>query len=89
MAITDAQPQDGNNLREMLICPLFFKDNSKETNHDLDFRKFDKPKRNQNDSWCAPGNNFPWYEVAGHTLLHEMTHLDALGKAAGVPEREV
>lgn len=70
----------------MLICPLFFKSDSKETKQDLKDKTFEKPKRGVN-TWCSPGNNFPWYEVAGHTLLHEMTHLDAVGKAAGVEER--
>ncbi|KAF2797951.1 hypothetical protein K505DRAFT_333832 [Melanomma pulvis-pyrius CBS 109.77] len=88
VGVTDSKPQDGNTLREMLICPLFFKDDSKETTHNLDFRKFEKPKRGQDNSWCAPGNNFIWYEVAGHTLLHEMTHLNAFGEAAGVPEHK-
>jgi hypothetical protein len=73
----------------MLVCPLFFKSTSSETKNDISSRKFEKPKRNQDNSWCAPGNNFPWYEVAGHTIFHEMTHLDVVGKSAGLPEVEI
>jgi hypothetical protein len=69
----------------MLICPLFFSTSSKETAHNLDSRKFVKPARGKDNSWCAPGNIFSWYEVAGLTLLHEMTHLDVVGRGAGVP----
>ncbi|KAH8898318.1 hypothetical protein GQ53DRAFT_817596 [Thozetella sp. PMI_491] len=88
VAITDAKPQDGDTLREMLICPLFFNPSSTETKNDLSSRKFETPKRGQDNSWCAPGNNFPWYEVAGHTILHEMTHLDVIGALAELPEIE-
>ncbi|KAF2198734.1 hypothetical protein GQ43DRAFT_377905, partial [Delitschia confertaspora ATCC 74209] len=48
----------------------------------------EKPKRGKDNSWCSPGNKFGWYEVGGHTLFHEMTHLHAVGSAAGVPEKE-
>ncbi|KAF2124320.1 hypothetical protein P153DRAFT_252041, partial [Dothidotthia symphoricarpi CBS 119687] len=85
LAITDAVPQDGDTLREMLVCPLFFDPNSKWTKNDLQSRKFIAPKRKAN-SWCAPGEKFGFFEVAGLTLLHEMTHFDVIGKAAGVAE---
>jgi len=72
----------------MLVCPLFFKDSSSETKNDISTRKFEKPLRGKDNSWCAPGNNFLWYEIAGHTILHEMTHLDVVGKSADLPEVE-
>jgi hypothetical protein len=72
----------------MLICPLYFKADSKQTNHDLSSRKFEKPKRGQDNSWCVT-NTFTWYEIGGLTLLHEMTHLDAVGKAADMPETQI
>lgn len=88
VAFTEAEPQaDDITPRVMHICPLFFSKNSKETVNDLGSRQFGPPaKRGQPETWCQGGNNFAWYEVAGHTLLHEMTHFDALGKYAGPPE---
>lgn len=83
LAITDAAEQDGDTLREMKICAAFFDSKEERTNKNLNSKEFIKnPKRNQN-SWCQPGNTFQWYEVAGLTMLHEMTHLDAVAKAAG------
>ncbi|PSR77685.1 hypothetical protein BD289DRAFT_343295, partial [Coniella lustricola] len=36
--------------------------------------------------WCKVGAKFKDFSVGGITLLHEMTHLDAVGKLAGYPE---
>ena len=80
--ITDAKPQEGNKAREMTICPLFFR--SDQTRNNLDSKKYDGNKRG---SWCQLGQHFKDFETGGHTLLHEMTHLDALAKAAGLPAR--
>ena len=82
LASTDAKPQDGNKAREMTICPLFFR--SDQTRNNLDSKKYDGNKRG---SWCQLGQHFKDFETGGHTLLHEMTHLDALAKAAGLPAR--
>lgn len=82
LAITDAQPQDGDTPREMLICPLFF--TAAVTKNNLNSKKYDGDKRG---SWCQTGQKFSDFETGGHTLLHEMTHLDALAKAAGLPSR--
>ena len=38
--------------------------------------------------WCQDGENFPFFEVAGLTILHEMTHLDIVGSKAGLTDRE-
>ncbi|KAI0153275.1 hypothetical protein GGR57DRAFT_492376 [Xylariaceae sp. FL1272] len=38
------------------------------------------PKRGQ---WCQPNEQFPFFEVAGLTVFHEMTHLHLIGKKAG------
>lgn len=67
----------------MKICPLFF--TADETTRNLASRKYDGDKRG---SWCQKDQKFSDFETGGHTLLHEMTHLDAIGKSAGVPERE-
>ncbi|KAF2089452.1 hypothetical protein K490DRAFT_72221 [Saccharata proteae CBS 121410] len=80
LAITDAQPQTGSTPREMLICPLYF--TASVTANNLNSKKYDGDKRG---SWCQSGQKFKDFETGGHTLLHEMTHLDALGAAAGEP----
>ncbi|KAK7711842.1 hypothetical protein SLS64_005113 [Diaporthe eres] len=82
LAVTDAAPQDGDALREMKLCPLFFTD--ARTKNNLDSKKYDGDKRG---SWCQKGQKFRDFETAGHTILHEMTHLDALGEDAGMPAR--
>lgn len=82
LAITDSAPQDGDTTREMKICPLFF--TSDATRYNLDSKVYQGNKRG---SWCQPNQHFKDFETAGHTLLHEMTHLDALARAAGVPAR--
>ncbi len=66
----------------MTICPLFF--TATETKRTLDSKKYDD-KRN---GWCVKDQKFKDFETGGHTLLHEMTHLDAIGKAAGLPTRK-
>ena len=54
------------------------------TKNKLDSKGYEKDKRG---SWCNRGQKFKDFETGGHTLLHEMTHLDALAKAAGLPSR--
>lgn len=66
----------------MKICPLFFTD--AQTRRNLASRKYNGDKRGR---WCQTGQHFADFETAGHTLLHETTHLDALAKAAGLPAR--
>lgn len=68
----------------MKICPLFF--TAAQTKQNLDSKPYDGDK---DGSWCQKGHPFAEFETGGHTLLHEMTHLDALAKAAGLPERSV
>ncbi|KAK0650558.1 hypothetical protein DIS24_g6682 [Lasiodiplodia hormozganensis] len=83
LAVTDATPPINDvPRREMKICPLFF--TSARTANNLDSKKYDGDKRG---SWCQTGQKFKDFETAGHTILHEMTHLDAVGTAAGMPER--
>ena len=70
----------------MLICPLFF--TAAETANDLESKSYQKnPGRRDPPSWCGPGQRFADFETSGHTLLHEMTHLDAVGAAAGLSPR--
>ncbi|KAL9034930.1 MAG: hypothetical protein Q9180_005134, partial [Flavoplaca navasiana] len=80
VAVTDSQP-DNEGRREMKICPLFF--TADQTTRNLNSKKYDDKR----GGWCVTGQKFADFETGGHTLLHEMTHLDAIGKAAGLPER--
>lgn len=66
----------------MKICPLYF--TADVTKNALNSKTYEKGKRG---SWCQDGLKFKDFETGGHTLLHEMTHLDALAKAAGLPPR--
>lgn len=86
LAITDSTPRSSPEVAEMLICPFFF--TAPETAQNLGSKEIiQNPSRRQN-SWCQPGPKFSDFETAGHTLLHEMTHLDSAGAAAGLSERE-
>lgn len=82
-AITDAQPEANGTPRQILICPLYFTDPStiqSSTSHPY------KPNPGRrDDSWCQPGNKFKDFSIGGETLLHEMTHLDAVAASAGYP----
>lgn len=86
LAITDATPRALPAVAQMLICPLFF--TAPETAKNLASKSYKtNPGRRDPPSWCSPGQKFSDFETAGHTLLHEMTHLDALGAAAGLSPR--
>lgn len=86
LAITDAAPRALPAVAQILICPLFF--TAPETAKDLQSKTYKtNPGRRDPPSWCSPGQKFADFETAGHTLLHEMTHLDALGAAAGLSPR--
>ncbi|RYP03117.1 hypothetical protein DL765_010596 [Monosporascus sp. GIB2] len=84
-AITDAQPEEDGTPRQMKICPFYFTDASSSrstTSHPW----IPNPRRTQ-DSWCRPGARLRDFSMGGLILLHEMTHLDALARVAGYPER--
>jgi hypothetical protein len=38
-------------------------------------------------AWCQTNEQFPFFEVAGLTLFHEMTHLHDVGRRAELPVR--
>ncbi|KAI4265172.1 MAG: hypothetical protein L6R38_009609, partial [Xanthoria sp. 2 TBL-2021] len=84
VAVTDSQPDsgEGEGRREMKICPLFF--TADQTTRSLNSKEYNDKR----GGWCVTGQKFGDFETGGHTLLHEMTHLDAIGKAAGLPERD-
>ncbi|KAI1073904.1 hypothetical protein F5B20DRAFT_586799 [Whalleya microplaca] len=82
-AITDARPQNGDTPREIKICPTFFThDWTKQSTTSHPYKP--NPTRRE-DSWCTPGARFRDFSVGGLVLLHEMTHLDAVGKKASYP----
>lgn len=82
-ADTDLAPAiDDVPRREIEICPLFF--TAAQTANNLDSKTYDG---DEPGSWCQTAQKFVDFETAGHTILHEMTHLDAVGVAAGMPER--
>jgi len=56
-----------------------------------EFQSDQKHPRRKDNSWGKPGQPFSFFETAGHTILHEMTHLDQLGskhQEAQVPLKE-
>ena len=79
LAVTDALPASNTFTPTVRLCPLFFNSNTPQTQNNLASKQIiQNPKRNQ-ISWCQPGQPFSFFETAGHTMLHEMTHLDSLG----------
>lgn len=84
-AIADAQPEEEGTPRHIKICPKYFTHEST------------KPR--MNDKKCEPGNRlgtlcrkapvkFKDFSVGALVLLHELTHLDEVGKLAGLSEVE-
>ncbi|KAI4270323.1 MAG: hypothetical protein LQ337_006750 [Flavoplaca oasis] len=73
-AITDITvPKDDNDHKSMWLCPLFF------TGDDA---KNDLPNTQDGDklkAWCDQ-KDYTLFPTAGHILLHEITHLDAVAK---------
>ncbi|KAI4112291.1 MAG: hypothetical protein LQ345_006539, partial [Seirophora villosa] len=73
-AITDPSvPKDDNDYKSIWLCPLFF--TGDDTKNDLpDTEDGDKLK-----AWCDQ-KDYTLFPTAGSTLLHEITHLDAVAK---------
>lgn len=83
-AITDAQPEVDGTPRQIKICPKYFTDATTKLSTNSKEYKVNPGRRD--NSWCQPGNKFKDFSVGGITLLHEMTHLDALAAAADYPD---
>lgn len=64
------------------FCDIFFSTRTDETRMDLGHRGFDA------SGWCRPYETFDFFEVAGVTVLHEMTHLSDLAVRAGLPRSQ-
>ncbi|KAL1622130.1 hypothetical protein SLS54_005195 [Diplodia seriata] len=82
LAYTNPSPADDDNpVPEMTICPAFF--TNAGTKNDLASKSYIPDKRN---SWCQTDYKFKDFETAGHTILHELTHFDAVGDEGDLPE---
>ncbi|KAI9862284.1 MAG: hypothetical protein M1813_004760 [Trichoglossum hirsutum] len=89
VAVTDASPSTGpNDVKQITICDSFWTyistrfllyDQSQGLNPGVPFRD------NTAGGWCPPAyTNVNFLGTAGHTILHELTHLDALGGIVGL-----
>lgn len=67
----------------MVLCDRFFKADTAQTKQDLSSKKIGT-RRGQ---WCQTNEKFPFFEVAGLTMFHEMTHLHTVGQRAGLTAR--
>lgn len=67
----------------MVLCDLFFKSDTKQTKQDIDTKEFKSGRR----GWCNTDEEFPYFEVAGLTLFHEMTHMHDVGQRAELVAR--
>ncbi|KAL0261754.1 hypothetical protein SLS55_003184 [Diplodia seriata] len=82
LAYTNPSPADDDNpVPEMTICPAFF--TNAGTKNDLGSKSYIPDKRN---SWCQTDYKFKDFETAGHTILHELTHFDAVGDEGDLPQ---
>ncbi|SLM34209.1 Metallopeptidase, catalytic domain [Lasallia pustulata] len=86
LAVTDSAPATSSFTPIIRLCPLFFTDD--RTKNFLDSKSTKRDPGRRDNSWCQPNQPFSFFETAGHTFLHEMTHLDQLGVAAGLSERD-
>lgn len=64
----------------MVLCDRFFNKNTAQTKQDLQSKKLD----NSRSGWCQTGKEFPFFEIAGLTMFHEMTHLHEVGQRASL-----
>ena len=86
LAVTDALPRSKTFMPRIRLCPKFFNPNTLETKYDLGSRDFKKNPGRRDNSWCQPGKPFSFFETAGHTILHEMTHLDEIASMFPLPQ---
>ena len=77
-AVTDVAPITDSFTPTIRLCPLFF--TSPMTANSLGSKEVQRNPGRRDNSWCQPNEPFTFFETAGHTFLHEMTHLDQLGR---------
>ncbi|KAI8629105.1 hypothetical protein F5Y19DRAFT_475666 [Xylariaceae sp. FL1651] len=64
----------------MVFCDRFFSSTTAQTKQDLMSEKVG-PRRGER---CRKDEKLPFFEVAGLTVLDEITHLDIVGSQAGL-----
>lgn len=73
--------------RQMLICPKYFTDAQTKQSSNTGGKTYKPNPRRTDNSWCILSPfKLKDFMVGGQTLLHELTHLDVVGKAANLPE---
>jgi len=99
--VTDATASaNENEFKDIIVCPIYWK--SMGTTYlipkDADSIKQERPYRDLGDgaeSWCWLARNrgprvskekANYFATAGHTIIHELTHLDSLAKHVGLEE---
>ncbi|KAI1169541.1 hypothetical protein F4777DRAFT_572759 [Nemania sp. FL0916] len=84
LAITDSKAEIPRRSPSMRFCPLFFRSDERRTKNHLDALPYKKNSKRRDASWCKPDQKFGAFEVAGTTVLHELTHLHAAAVLAGL-----
>ncbi|KAI1822079.1 hypothetical protein F4861DRAFT_516337 [Xylaria intraflava] len=85
LVITDAKAISSSFVPTIRFCPQFFQANEARTKNNLDSLPYKKNPGRRDSSWCKAGQKFNAFEVAGTTVLHELTHLNEAGQRAGLP----
>lgn len=84
LASTNARPGSAG---QIVLCDRFFIDWGSLPTQQTQNNLASKPFTSRRGGWCQDGENFPFFEIAGLTVLHEMTHLDTIGQVAGLSAR--
>ena len=75
---------------EIVFCEMFFTKRGSElflNSFTLDLGTF--PFDDSERGWCRVVGNYDQIQVGAALVLHEMTHLDVVGRLAGLPERQI
>ncbi|KAI9666897.1 MAG: hypothetical protein M1831_001402 [Alyxoria varia] len=80
-SVAVAQIQLGGSIA---LCDNFFADDIPDVRQTLGDKRYTRHRRN---GWCQQGQEFPFFQVGGVIILHELTHLDYIGRQAGLPAR--
>ncbi|QIW98396.1 hypothetical protein AMS68_003914 [Peltaster fructicola] len=91
--VADANVADATTRRTIQVCPRFWTATSSLYLLPREESYAVTPYR-EHETWCEKtkrgndadlsGRENQWYATAGHTVLHELTHLDALARQAGL-----
>jgi len=74
LAFTDATKKLPGQIAQMRLCPAFF-----QLPHITSNGFVQNPSRGRNE-WCQPGRKIADFETTAQTILHELTHLDIIGR---------